>query len=54
MSALVDIAGLTVGFRTADGPVTAVEDVSFTVAPGETVCVVGESGSGKSVTSLSA
>ncbi|WP_299819845.1 ABC transporter ATP-binding protein [uncultured Jannaschia sp.] len=53
MSALVDIDGLTVGFRTADGPVTAVADVSFTVAPGETVCVVGESGSGKSVTSLS-
>ena len=31
----------------------AVEDSSFDVFPGETVCLVGESGSGKSVTSLS-
>ncbi len=50
---LVAISGLRVEFETRSGTVAGVEDVSFHINPGETVCVVGESGSGKSVTSMS-
>ena len=50
MSALIDVRNLTLRFRTDEGLITAVDDVSFSLKKGEVMGLVGESGSGKSVT----
>lgn len=49
---ILEIDGLKTYFRSAHGPVKAVDDISLSLNPGETLGVVGESGSGKSVTAL--
>ena len=50
---VLDVKDLKTVFRTRGGEVHAVNDVSFTLKPGELLGVVGESGSGKSVTMMS-
>jgi peptide/nickel transport system ATP-binding protein len=50
---LLEVQDLKTHFFTRDGVVRAVDGVSFSIQPGETLALVGESGCGKSVTSLS-
>ena len=49
----LSVEGLRTHFLTKAGAVKAVDDVSFSLAPGEIMGLVGESGSGKSVTGFS-
>ena len=53
MLSLLEVKNLKTGFKTDDGFMMAVDDVSFSVDKGRTLGIVGESGCGKSVTSLS-
>ena len=48
--AKLEVNHLTISFRTNNGAVRAVRDISFNLEAGETLAVAGESGSGKSVT----
>jgi peptide/nickel transport system ATP-binding protein len=50
---VLSVERLSVDARTPEGLKPVLEDISFDLHAGETLCIAGESGSGKSVTSLS-
>lgn len=52
MNTLLAVQNLTIRFITREGLLTAVDNLSFRIARGETLAMVGESGCGKSVTAM--
>ncbi len=52
-TALLSVGGLSVEYKTSNGRILAVDDVSFSLGKAETIGIVGESGSGKSTLGLS-
>lgn len=50
---LLEVKNLHTYFKTRNGTVKAVNDVSYSIYPGKTLGIVGESGSGKSVSAMS-
>ncbi len=49
---LLEVSNLSIAFPEAHGEVDIVDDISFSVRPGETMGLVGESGCGKSITAM--
>jgi peptide/nickel transport system ATP-binding protein len=49
-ASLLDVRSLRIEFPTRRGTLVAIDDISFSIAPGEVLGVVGESGAGKSLT----
>src|SRR5699024_6162917 len=46
---ILEVKNLKISFKTLNGVLPAIRDVSFSLKKGETLAIVGESGSGKSV-----
>jgi peptide/nickel transport system ATP-binding protein len=52
-NSILEIENLSVDINVPSGVLHAVQNISFSLAKGETLCIVGESGCGKSITALS-